>query len=142
MAIRGVLRLGEIGIRVLDLDEARTHYVDRMGLHEVMADEAERQIYLKAWDEHDHHSVVLREADDAGLDYVAYKVYDDATLDDLTPKIEAFGLEVSQIDPGVYPKSGRRIEFTLPSGHRMQLFAGKGADWQHAGYPESGCDAR
>ena len=123
MAIRGVLRLGEIGIRVLDLDDARTHYVDRMGLHEVMTDETNRQIYLKAWDEHDHHSVVLREADEAGLDYVAYKVFDDATLDDLEPKIEKFGISVSPIEAGVYPKSGRRLEFTLPSGHRMQLFA-------------------
>lgn len=125
MALRGVLRLGEIGIRVLDLDDARTHYVDRMGLHEVMTQEPERKIYCKAWDEHDHHSVVLREADEAGLDYIAFKVYDDATLTELQPKIEAFGLEVSHIDAGVYPKSGRRLEFMLPSGHRMQLFAEK-----------------
>lgn len=118
MALRGVLRLGEVGIRVLDLDAARAHYVERTGLIEVMYDDKDRKIYCKAWDEHDHHSVILREADEAGLDYVAFKVYDDKTLTDLEPKIEAFGLEVTHIAAGVYPKSGRRLEFILPSGHK------------------------
>ena len=125
MSMRGILRLGEIGIRVLNLSDARTHYVDRMGLHEVMSDEDRRTIYLKAWDEHDHHSVVLREADEAGMDYAAFKVFDDATLDYFESQIQQFGLEVSNIDAGVYPKSGRRLEFELPSGHRMQLYAEK-----------------
>lgn len=123
MALRGVLRLGEIGVRVMDLDEARRHYGDHMGLLEVMRED--KRVYYKAWDEHDHHSVVLREADAPGLDYVAFKVYDDATLTDLEGRIGEFGLEVSRIDAGVYPKSGRRLEFVLPSGHTMQLYADK-----------------
>lgn len=125
MAIRGVLRLGEIAIRVLDLDSARKHYVEHMGLMEVMSDESERKIYCKAWDEHDHHSVVLREADEAGLDYFAFKVFNDEVLADLEAKVIDFGLTVSRIEAGVYPKSGRRIEFSLPSGHLMQLYAEK-----------------
>ena len=84
MALRGLLRLGELRIRVLDMALARQHYVERMGLHEVMED-AEGLVYLKAWDEHDHHSIVLRETDRAGLDYFAFKVYDDATLTALAP---------------------------------------------------------
>ena len=123
MALRGVLRLGEVAIRVMDLADARRHYGDRMGLIEVMSDH--QQVYYKAWDEHDHHSVVLREADNPGLDYVAFKVYDDATLDALEPKIRDFGIEVEQIAAGVYPKSGRRLQFVLPSGHTMQLYAEK-----------------
>ncbi|MCL5042966.1 MAG: catechol 2,3-dioxygenase [Gammaproteobacteria bacterium] len=125
MALRGVLRLGEVAIRVLDMDSARKHYVDHMGLIEVMADDSERKIYCKAWDEHDHHSIVLREADEAGLDYFAFKVFNDQVLVDLEARISAYGIEVSRIDAGVYPKSGRRIEFNLPSGHRMQLYAEK-----------------
>ena len=38
MALRGLLRLGELRIRVLDMALARKHYVERMGLHEVMED--------------------------------------------------------------------------------------------------------
>lgn len=124
MALRGVLRLGEVAIRVMDMEEAKQHYGDRLGLHETLTDE-KGQVHYKTWDEHDHHSIVLREADRAGLDYVAYKVYDDATLTDLEGKIKAFGLPVERVNAGVYPKSGRRLRFVLPSGHTMQLYAAK-----------------
>ncbi len=124
MAMRGVLRLGEVAMRVMDMKAARLHYGDRMGLHEVMQDD-KGQVYYKAWDEHDHHCLVLRESDSPGLDYVAMKVYDDRTLTEFEAKVRDFGLEVRHIEAGFYPKSGRRIEFTLASGHCMQLYAEK-----------------
>lgn len=124
MAVRGILRPGEICIRVMDMEKARCHYGDIMGLHEVMQDEV-GQVYYKAWDEWDHHSVILRLADRPGADYFAFKVHRDADLDDLAAKIEAFGIGVEHIDAGVYPKSGRRIQFKLPTGHTMQLYAEK-----------------
>ncbi len=124
MSLRGVLRAGEVCIRVMDMKKARNHYGYHLGLHEVMED-AEGKVYFKCWDEHDHHSIVLRPADRPGMDYCAYKVYDDATLSEYEVKLKAFGLDVKRIDAGVYPKSGRRIEFVLPSGHTMQLYAHK-----------------
>src|SRR3979411_1949886 len=99
MALRGLLRVGEVRIRVTDMKAARLHYGQRMGLHEVMED-AEGLVYFKPWDEHDHHSVILRQADRPGMDYFAFKVYDDATLTRLAPKIEAFWPPVKMIPAG------------------------------------------
>ncbi len=124
MAIRGVLRVAEVAIRVLDLNAARRHYGEFIGLHETLNDGAGRA-YFKAWDEHDHHSLVLHEADTAGLDYVAFKVYDDATLTSLTQRVEASGVAVEHLPAGTYPRSGRRVQFVLPGGHVMQLYAEK-----------------
>lgn len=124
MSMRGVLRLGEAQIRVMNMAEAKRHYGDHMGLHEMMTD-GNGLVYFKAWDEKDHHSIVLREADTAGLDHFAFKVFDDATLSELSAKIEAFGLAVSEVAAGVYPKSGRRLKFRLPTGHEMHLYAEK-----------------
>lgn len=124
MALRGLLRLGEVCLRVMDIKKSRNHYGTILGLHEVMQDDKGR-LYYKAWDEHDHHSIVLQPSDRPGMEYFAFKVYDDATLTALAPRIEAFGLKVRHIEAGVYPKSGRRLEFTLPSGHTMQLYAQK-----------------
>ena len=39
MALRGVLRLGEVAIRVMDMEEAKQHYGDRLGLHETLTDD-------------------------------------------------------------------------------------------------------
>jgi catechol 2,3-dioxygenase len=122
--MRGVLRLGEVQVRVMDMDASKQHYGARMGLHEMMTDD-KGLVYYKAWAEQDHHSVVLRKADSAGLDHFAFKVYDDATLDDLEKKIIEFGLSVEKIPAGVYPKSGRRLKFKLPTGQEMHLYAEK-----------------
>lgn len=137
MSLRGVLRVGEIRIRVTDMKAARVHYGDRMGLHEVMTD-SQGMVYFKPWDDHEHHSIILREAAEAGMDYLAFRVYDDATLTRLEPKIKEFGLTVENIAAGAYPKSGRRLQFVLPSGHTMQLYAEKELTGNTMGYHNPG----
>lgn len=137
MALRGLLRVGEIQIRVTNMEAARRHYDQRLGLHEVMQ-AADGRVYFKAWDEHDHHSVVLRPADHPGIGHFAFKVFDDATLDALRAKIEAFGIRTEWIAAGVYPKSGRRLGFVLPSGHTMHLYAEKERLGNTLGYHNPG----
>ena len=122
MALKGVLRPGYIQIRVLDMDAAITHYVDRLGLHEVSR-EADGRVYLRAWDEFDRHSVVLRQADMPGMDYVGFKVASAAELDSFHRRIEEYGLEVEQIPAGEQPGLGHRLSFVVPTGHRIELFA-------------------
>ena len=56
-------------LRVLDLEAAVKHYTQVLGLWETGRD-AQGRVYLKAWDEHDHHSLILREADEAGMDAI------------------------------------------------------------------------
>jgi len=58
MAMTGVLRPGHISIRVLDMEAAPGHYIEVLGLIQTGRDERGR-VYLKAWDEHDHHGVVI-----------------------------------------------------------------------------------
>lgn len=124
MSINGVLRTGEVAIRVLDIDAARTHYGERVGLIETLR-EADGTTYYKAWDEYDLYSVILRPADSPGLDHVGFKVLDDATLDDVVAKLEGLGIATTALAADTLPKSGRRAQFTLPSGHTAHLFAEK-----------------
>ena len=52
-----VLRIGRVELRVLDLDKSVDYYTNIIGLEETgrIGD----SVYLKAWDEFDHHSVIL-----------------------------------------------------------------------------------
>lgn len=52
-----ILRLSHVEIRVPDLELATAYYVEVVGLIET-GREANR-VFLKCWDEHQHHSVVL-----------------------------------------------------------------------------------
>ena len=122
MSMRGILRLGEVCIRVMDMRAARDHYRDRLGLQEVLEDEQGR-VYLKAWDEHDHHSIVLVPSDRAGIVHVAFKVYDDASLNNYAKRLSDSGVAVRNDPAGKYPKTGRRIVFNSPTGHEIHLYA-------------------
>lgn len=122
MAVRGVMRMGEVCIRVLDIQDARRHYDARLGLHEVFED-TDGRIYLKAWDEHDHHSLVLVPAEQAGVVHVAFKVSDDSLLDSYAARIERLGVAVRHVPAGTYPMTGRRVAFVTPSGHEIHLYA-------------------
>ena len=126
MALTGVLRPGHVAIRVLEMAPALKHYRDVLGLTEVARDDQGR-VFLKAWDEHDHHSVVLREADESGMDYMGWKVDSPATLKKLAGAIEASGLcsDLQWIAAGEHPETGERFRFTIPTGHAMELYAEK-----------------
>ena len=86
MAMTGVLRPGHAQIRVLDLEESVQWYTNVMGLQPMGRDKQGRA-YFKTRNERDHHSIILRQADQAGLDFFGYKVLDKATLDDLEKKL-------------------------------------------------------
>ncbi|WP_226686184.1 catechol 2,3-dioxygenase [Stutzerimonas stutzeri] len=121
---KGVLRPGHVQLRVLDMTQALQHYVELLGLIEMDRDEQGR-VYLKAWSETDKFSVVLREADEPGMDFMAFKVIDDATLGRLSEDLVAFGCMVESIPAGELKDCGRRIRFCSPSGHRFELYAEK-----------------
>ena len=121
---KGVMRPGHVQLRVLDLEASVEHYVELLGLHETDRDEQGR-VYLKAWSEVDKFSIVLREADEPGMDFMAFKVIDEDTLISLTAEIVEFGLEVTHLPAGDLKDCGRRVQFTAPSGHVFELYAEK-----------------
>jgi catechol 2,3-dioxygenase len=126
MALNGVLRPGHVGIRVLGMEAAVRHYTEVLGLIETARDRQGR-VFLKAWDEHDHHSVVLREAAEAGMDYMGWRVDSVATLKKLAADLEKSQLvgEMSWVPAGDHPMTGERLRFVIPTGHAMELFAEK-----------------
>jgi catechol 2,3-dioxygenase len=126
MAMTGVLRPGHACLRVLDLEEGVHHYRDVLGMVETGRD-AQGRVYLKCWDERDHSSLVLRQADRAGLDFFGFKVLDKATLDKLEADLQAYGLKTERIPAGEMLETGERVRFELPSGHLIELFAEKKA---------------
>lgn len=124
MALNGVLRPGHVQIRVLDLNESVHFYRDVLGLEEMARDPSGR-VYFRAWDERDHHSIILRQADQAGMDFFAFKVDSDATLNKLEADLRAYGLPTSRIAAGDLLETGERVRFEIPSGHQIELYATK-----------------
>lgn len=82
----------------------------------------------RPWDEHDHHSLWLREATSGAWTTWAGKVDSAATLKKLAADVEASGLcgDTAWIAAGEHLETGERFRFTVPTGHVMELFADKG----------------
>ncbi len=116
----GVLRNGKVAIRVMDLEEAVTHYRDYVGLYEVAREPG--RVYLKAWDEYDHHSLILQQSDRAGMDHVGFKVRFAADLDTIETGCQAFGLTTSRTPAGARPGEGETLCTTLSSGHNIEFY--------------------
>ncbi|MDX9716370.1 MAG: catechol 2,3-dioxygenase [Thauera sp.] len=121
MAMTGVLRPGHAQIRVLDLEEGIHHYRDVLGLIETGRDKLGR-VYFKAWDERDHNSLIIREADSAGIDFFAFKVANEATLHKLERDLQEYGLKTERIPAGELLETGERVRFEIPSGHLIELY--------------------
>jgi catechol 2,3-dioxygenase len=133
------MRLGYLHARVTDLDDARRHYVDTLGMQVVQEENPgspvageipesaaallrrPRRLFLKAWDEWDHHSVVLEEGG-VGIVKVGYKVAKEDDLAAYEKRIQAFGCTIERMSKGDNPAVGDGIRVVLPSEHIMELY--------------------
>jgi catechol 2,3-dioxygenase len=124
MALTGVLRPGHVQMRVLDLEESVKFYGDVLGLIETGRD-AQNRVYFKTWDERDHNSFIIRQADKAGMDFYAFKVDSKASLDKFEADLRAYGVSTERIPAGEMLETGERVRFEIPSGHLIELYAEK-----------------
>lgn len=114
-----VLRLGYLHMRVTDLADAKKHYVDTLGM--LVVDESPGRLILKAWDEWDHHSLVLTE-NGVGVEKLGYKVSSVDELARYEKRIQAFGCTTDRMSAGDNPGVGDGVRVTIPSGHVVEFY--------------------
>jgi catechol 2,3-dioxygenase len=119
----GILRLSHVEIRVPDLELAAAYYTEVLGLIETSR-QAEK-VWLKCWDELQHHSVVISYAPSYGLDVVGFKLQEPEDLDHYAERLAAAGVATRRFGPGeLGPGSGETVRFEAPSGHVVDLVWG------------------
>ena len=114
-----VMRLGYVHLRVTDLEEARNHYSNTLGM-EVVASEPGK-LYLKCWDEWDHHSLVLEEGG-VGLVKLGYKVESPEAMTEFESRAQRFGVTTGRFSAGENLTVGEGVRITLPSEHNIELY--------------------
>jgi catechol 2,3-dioxygenase len=118
-----ILRLSHVEIRVPDLELATAYYTEVVGLYET-AREPDR-VFLKCWDEHQHHSLILTFAPTYGLSHMGWKVEAAEDLDEYASRLTDAGIEVVRFGRDeIAPGHGEAIRFAMPSGHVMELVHG------------------
>jgi catechol 2,3-dioxygenase len=119
----GILRLSHVEIRVPDLELATAYYTEVVGLIETER-ESER-VFLKCWDEHQHHSVILRYAPTYGLETIGFKLGEREDIDLFASRLDGAGVVSKRFAAGeLGPGSGETLRFDAPSGHTVDLVHG------------------
>jgi catechol 2,3-dioxygenase len=116
----GILRLSHVELRVPDLELATAYYTEVVGLIET--DREHERVYLKCWDEHQHHSLILTYAPTYGLEVLGWKVHRAGDLDHYAARLEAAGVPTERFAAGELGSgSGATVRFVSPSGHTTEL---------------------
>jgi catechol 2,3-dioxygenase len=105
-----ILRLQHVEVRVPDLELCAAYYTEVLGLIETARDvrDGVQRVFLKCWDEHEHHSVVLRQAPTYGLDHLSFKLAEAGDLDYFTDRLHAASVPVSATRPASWGRAGAR----------------------------------
>lgn len=116
-----ILRLGRVQLRMTNWEESIDYYKNVVGLIETAREDD--LVYLKAWDEHDHHSVILQKSDKAGLEHLAFKCDSPDDLDMYEKKLNEYGVETTRIPAGTRIGEGEAVRFQLPTKQYVELYA-------------------
>ena len=115
----GILRLAHVDVRTPDLELSTAYYTEVLGLQ--LAGRDEDAVYLKCWDEEDHHSFQLRYDPRTGLDLFTFRVEREDDLAELEKAVKRYGCQVQRISRGEAVGQGESIRFEIPSGQMMEL---------------------
>jgi catechol 2,3-dioxygenase len=114
-----VSHIGHVELIVPDLAASTEFFVELMGL-QVSEQDAER-VYLRAWQDFDHHTLLLTEGPEAQLAHVGWRVATKQDADDIAAEVERRGGETTWVEP-LTKGHGDAVRFRTPSGLPFELY--------------------
>ncbi|MGH2875745.1 MAG: 3,4-dihydroxyphenylacetate 2,3-dioxygenase [Solirubrobacteraceae bacterium] len=114
-----IVRAARVELQVTDLKASERFYVDLLGL--VVSARTESALYLRGWEERQHHSIVLRRGPIAGVAALGFRVAAAEDLEILTRELAARGMVVAEEHVDA-PGMGRTLAARDPFGYPLQFF--------------------
>ena len=116
-----IAHLGHAELRVTDLAASRGFFTEIMGLR--VSAETDSQVYLRAWQDWDHHTLLLTQAEESGLEHIAWRVSGPDDLQQHARELKADGVAVEWLEGGTELGHGDSLRFRTPgAGIPMELY--------------------
>lgn len=112
-----IVRLSHAELRVTDLAWSRAYYVDLLGL-QVTHEEA-GALYLRAMEERGHHCLILRQAQEASVGSLGFKLWSEEDMDRAAAWFGGQGLPVAWVER---PFMGRVLAARDPWGVPLEFY--------------------
>lgn len=111
--------ISHVHLNTPDLEASVDFFVNGLGLYETERDT--KNVYLRAWGEWAHHSVILSQADEPGLVRMAFRVEHPSHLQGFADRLTAKGVEVEHVKAGEVAGQGASIRFVAHGGQEWEL---------------------
>ncbi|WP_096438829.1 3,4-dihydroxyphenylacetate 2,3-dioxygenase [Alteribacter populi] len=116
-----IIRTGRAVLNVKDLDASREFYVNGLGFIETASDD--KHLYLRGLEEHNHHSILLKKAEEPSVEVISYKVYSDSDLERLESLFSSKGYQTKWLEKGEQYAIGRTLRVQDISGLPVEFYA-------------------
>lgn len=115
-----IAKLGHVAFVTPDLETSLWFFRDVVGLHEVARDGD--RVYLRAWGEFEHHSLVLMKGETARVDHIGWRVRRPEDMEKFARMLEENGIHTTYVSAGEEVGQGEGIRFETPKGHHFELY--------------------
>jgi catechol 2,3-dioxygenase len=118
-----IVRAAFVELRVTDLEASEAFYAGLLGM--VVAARTDDAVYLRAWEERQHHSLILRQsppAQPATAARLGFRVRTEDDLDLAAGHFAEQGLSARWIEAGSDPGLGRALRVWDPFGYPLEFF--------------------
>lgn len=115
-----IAHLGHAELLVTDLAASTAFFTDLLGL--VVSEEREDAVFLRAWQDWDHHTLQLTQAPESGLAHLGWRVATKADADEIRARLEDRGIAVTERAGSFNDGHGDSIRFTTPGGLPFELY--------------------
>jgi len=115
-----VCTLGHVELLCPDLEVTYDHYHGILGLEEEMR--VGDSVYMRGWGDFTKYTLTLTEAEEAGVDHIAFRVEEPADLERYAERVAETGYDVEWREAGAEPGHGEAIRFDTPADQTVELF--------------------
>ncbi|WP_026691275.1 3,4-dihydroxyphenylacetate 2,3-dioxygenase [Alteribacter aurantiacus] len=115
-----IIRSGRAVLNVTDLERSRAFYVDALGFVETESDDT--HLYLRGLEECNHHSLLLKKAEEPSVEAIGYKVFEETDLERLDLFFSQKGLKTRWLERGEQIGMGRALRVQDVSGLPLEFY--------------------
>lgn len=116
--IYDIAHLAHVELYSPKLEESVEFFREMLGMSEIARQG--KSVYMRAYEDHYHNTLILTEHHEAGLGHLSLRATSAQALERRVAQIEKMGYGIGWIDGDV--GHGRAYQFNSPDGHLMEVF--------------------
>lgn len=115
-----VAHVGHAELGVTDLEASRRFFTEIVGLS--VTEEDKDRVFLRAWQDWDHHTLILKRSDRSAVEHVGWRVESPEDLRRFEQRLKTLGIDHHWVDGGTEPGQGEGLRFLTPAGLPFELY--------------------